>query len=947
MSSTSKSTDTSRKTFFQRFGLFFYDRAKTTFTVWLALMVFGVLSYTVFLQRQGFPNVDVPISVANGTYFVNDKTKVDTDIVKPFSELAVKQADVKTVTSSAGANFFSIVVEYKDGTKATAGSRELQASITRAGFVPAKATLEYMPVNASKFSNQYDVMLSLRVAPDTTTESLSTLAPRIAEGFSGTSGISSVKVLDPFKTGTSPVTGKQVTLQQTFDRVGERANDTSTFYPAIELGIIAKPGTDAIHLEKTINTRIGELEARVENKGVHIAVSAGVAENIQTQINNLQKNLIEGLVIVVIISLLLISWRAGLATALSMASVLLITIGVLYAVGLTLNTITLFALVLCLGLIVDDTTIMAEAIDAGKHHDGTQREIVAAAMKRVARASTAGTLVTMLAFAPMLFISGILGSFIRVLPITIIISLAVSLLISLTFIPFLSRFLLLSRKAKRAESRNPIVKAEGWLSSGLASMIRVGEHNRRKGVWIGLGGILISFVFLIGSGQFFSKLKFDIFPPSKDSNALMMTITYTQGTSVAKADAIASQADQVLAGVLGNNLRGEAYLDSGNSTGATAKIDLVDYTHRDVKSPALVQKLNDAFASFSAAKVKVSQSDVGPPKDDLPFRVQIYGNAADSSRLAHDMATFLKGHPVKRTNGTTATIARSEVHGDTDFITRSNASQLVQVEAGFNADDTSALVSLAQKVVEDQFTSAKLGTYGLTKQDVKFDFGNETNNQDSFKSMLFAFPILLIVMYILLALQFGSLLQPLLIFTAIPFSFFGVAAGLYFTNNSLSFFVMIGFFALIGIAVNNTILLTDFANQARKAGNGHFESMALAVKARFRPLITTSLTSVLALIPLALSDPFWESLAFTLIFGLLSSTFLVVVAFPYFYLAAELLRSKFSRRKALSWLAGLIVIIVVLSIVKSTLIPVGLGVYVGAMISKWLQGKFVKHLRRK
>lgn len=125
---------------------------------------------------------------------------------------------------------------------------------------------------------------------------------------------------------------------------------------------------------------------------------------------------------------------------------------------------------------------------------------------------------------------------------------------------------------------------------------------------------------------------------------------------------------------------------------------------------------------------------------------------------------------------------------------------------------------------------------------------------------------------------------------AIPFSWLGVALGLYITDNALSFFVMIGFFALIGIAVNNTILLTDFANQARNEGAGRIDAMSQAIRTRFRPLITTSLTSVVALIPLALSDPFWESLAVTLIFGLLSSMIFVLITFPYYYLAAELLR---------------------------------------------------------
>src|SRR5206468_3980614 len=142
----------------------------------------------------------------------------------------------------------------------------------------------------------------------------------------------------------------------------------------------------------------------------------------------------------------------------------------------------------------------------------------------------------------------------------------------------------------------------------------------------------------------------------------------------------------------------------------------------------------------------------------------------------------------------------------------------------------------------------------------------------------------------LLGFQFRSLLQPLLIFMALPFSIFGITLGLYLTDNAFSFFTMLGFFALIGLSIKNTILLTDFANQARRAGMGTVDAAHEALAERFRPLIATSLTAVVSLIPLTLSDPFWEGLGVTLIFGLLSSTFLVVTVFPYYYLGAEYLR---------------------------------------------------------
>ena len=103
---------------------------------------------------------------------------------------------------------------------------------------------------------------------------------------------------------------------------------------------------------------------------------------------------------------------------------------------------------------------------------------------------------------------------------------------------------------------------------------------------------------------------------------------------------------------------------------------------------------------------------------------------------------------------------------------------------------------------------------------------------------------------------------------------------------------MLGLIGLIGIAVNNTILLVDFANQERDLGHDRRTAISTAVRKRFRPLVATSFTTVGGLLPLALSDPFWEGLAFTIIFGLLSSTFLVILSFPYYYLAVEWMRDR-------------------------------------------------------
>ena len=107
---------------------------------------------------------------------------------------------------------------------------------------------------------------------------------------------------------------------------------------------------------------------------------------------------------------------------------------------------------------------------------------------------------------------------------------------------------------------------------------------------------------------------------------------------------------------------------------------------------------------------------------------------------------------------------------------------------------------------------------------------------------------------------------------------------------------MVGLLGLIGIVVNNSILLTEYANQEKDAGKDRYQAIGAAVKDRIRPLLTTTLTTVFALIPLALSDPFWQPLAYTLIFGMLSSTLLIILSFPYYYLGVERLREWKNRR---------------------------------------------------
>jgi len=879
-----------------RLSLFFFSRPRFSAVLWLVIAVFGVLSYTTFLKREGFPKINVPYSFVNGAYIVNNPAQVDKDVTKPLSDVILKVPGVKTVTAMAYGNFYTIQVQYEETIGAKDGSAAVEKAVQAARVLPATATAMYQPLDAGSPNGKGDsILLSLYATGNNVpADQLVAKANEAADYLTKQGGVTlaqTFSVDSPFLTVPNQATGQLGVTQKSFDRFGVHKDGSNTFYNAVIIGVKAVPHFDVLKLDAQLQKATAQLATQPAFAGYNVAVSYSVAPSITQQITQLQRSLLEGLLAVIIVSALLIAMRASLITVTAMALVLLVTLGVLYVIGYTLNTITLFSLILALTLIVDDTIIMVEAIDAQRRRSKTAAETVALATKKISRAMLAATFTAVLAFSPLLFVGGILGSFVKAIPVTIISSLLVSLLVALTFIPFMARGLVLGKKhlGQSEDKESPAHAMETLAAHALAGPLRWANHHRARLVMLGITAIFVGVGFIGAAGFIFQKVTFNIFPPSKDANGLTISFTYPPGTTIANAQTIADKADALVAEQLGSNLIDAAYYNSGSAQKASLYVNLISYEQRAVTAPQLKEQLQSAFdTSFNGAKAEVGLQDVGGPAGAFTVRIET-DNVIAARQLAGDMRSYLSTETLTRPSGTKAQF-KSVVVSTPDAYYRHNGKAYVSVMGEFKDSDTSALVNLAQKAVEKQYTTEKLADYGLTKDAIVYDYGFESQNQDSFKTLLIAFPLVLVAIYLLLLIEFRSFLQPLLIFMAIPFSLFGITLGLYLTHNAFSFFSMLGFFALIGLSIKNTILLTDYANQARRAGERPVEAIALALEQRFRPLIATSVTAIVSLIPLALTNPFWEGLAYTLIFGLLSSTLLVVTIFPYYYLGAEFLR---------------------------------------------------------
>ena len=878
-----------------RLSLFVFGHARTAALIWLCLAIFGVLSYTTFLKREGFPSVDIPFSVVSGAYFVNDPKKVDQEVTGPVSDLVLKDERVTSVQARASATFYSIILQYKEGTNAVQAGQQLEDKVKAANILPKQSTLEFTTPKFGFTERGDDAVISLYATDNSTdTKALVTEAKNLAAYIGGQNipGVQSVSLNSPFVDGTNPATGLAISTQTIFDRYGVRQDDQNRFFDSVAVGVTQKKGTDVIDLDSHLRSAAQAYNQSQQGKtSYRAAVSASYAPQIKDQISELQRALLEGLLAVLIVGSIIIAIRASLITVLSMVTVLAITIGLLFVIGYTLNTITLFSLILCLALVVDDTIIMIEAIDAQRRRRKDPRETVGVATGKISRAMVAATFTAVLSFAPLIFVGGILGSFIRAIPVTVITSLLVSLAVALIFIPVFARYLLLGKKQMGEENvKEPAARVEAKLAHLISRPMLWARSSSKKLLAVGMVAVLVGLVFIGASAALFKQVTFNIFPPSKDSNGLTVQLDFPGSSSIEDALAAARRSDQIVATNLGQNFEQASYYATGKAQTASLFIQIIPYSQRDARSPQLVKQLEQAYtkANFKAANVTVRQQDVGPPSS--PFNVRIETTDREAGlRLAQDLQKFLLGKKLVRPSGKAATITSAGV-ADQNVYTRADGKLYIQVTASFDGTDTTTLVTLAKDAVEQEFSAGRLAAYGLPKDALQFDFGQEAENQDSFKTLAIAFPIVLVAIFILLAVQFRSLIQPLLIFMAIPFSLFGITLGLYLTKNAFSFFAMLGFFALIGLSLKNTILLTDYANQQRRLGARAVDAAAEALGERFRPLVATSLTAVVSLTPLALMSPFWEGLAVVLICGLLSSTLLVLLVFPYYYLGVEFLR---------------------------------------------------------
>ena len=771
--------------------------------------------------------------------------------------------------------------------------------------------------------------------------------------------------------------------------------------PAVNFYVFKQQDANVVATGEAVKAAMAELQKTLPGD-VELRLINATSDFTKESLTGLRHTLIEGaLLTVAIVFLFLHSWRSTIITGLTLPIAVISSFIAVHAFGFTLNFMTMMALSLCIGLLIDDAIVVRENIvrhvGMGKDHykaaeDGTN-EIGLAVM--------ATTFAICAVFVPVAFMGGIIGKFFYPFGITVVVAVLVSLFVSFTLDPMLSsvwadppstylrRIPVLRQLINGTDAGLDLLhrvyeRVIRWAFSGrryrLFILPMFGHPFTRHGVrdkteprtwrsatitprgivmWVAAAsfGVAIGLAGVVGSE----------FVPQTDQGFTSLALRMPVATSLERGDAKVAQVEdivrsfpEVVTVVTTVGSTGQGMALGRNS--AQLNIKLTDRKDRSRSQTEIEDALRSQLAKIPGVELSVGFN--------RPVWVTLLGNDPDVlTQTAKDFAERLKkingvvdvdstvkpGLPafavrlkdsaareLGLTSAQVAAALRTYVNGDiaTYWTTpdgnqvevllrlaqseRQRIEQMNKLPVAFAKDGSP--ITLDQVATIDSVFNPEVirrqnlqrreavyaGVQGRPAGDVNAEVqklidgyqlppgvsfvvdGQGKDQDEAFQGLVGAMGLAVIFIYIVLASQFGSFLQPIAIMASLPLSLIGVMLALLVTKSTLNVFSMIGLVMLMGLVTKNAILLVDFANHARKEGATVADALREAGLIRMRPIIMTTAAMIFGMLPMAIAmndgGEIQAPMGRAIIGGVITSTLLTLVVVPVLY--SYLVRDK-------------------------------------------------------
>jgi len=872
------------------------------------------------------------------------------------------------------------------------------ASIDKNGYLKSEIQIKVDPIKLDKYNISVNEVIS----------AISTRNARFTVGGNNQESLEkNIVILSEFQSIDEI---KDVVIKSSFDGPVIRLDDIANVFRGEEeetsitrvngtkgfvLQVKKQDQADIIRTVKRVRERVSELQENYPDN-IDIFYTDDSSEAVENRLNIIIKNGYIGLALVLVVLGAFLSLKTAFWVAVSIPVTLL---GTVFGLGLTGNTINLISLsgfILVLGIVVDDSIIIAESIHHYKSKGGDLYKNVVMGLKRVIMPVVTTIISTMLVMSSFFLMSGILGKFIYILPVVVIFALGIS-------------FLEITFALPAHLSTNKVEKQRTWFIPVENFYNRFMRYALR---WRYL--IVPLFIALLVYTSFFAfkNIPFNLFP-SRGATVIFANIEAPNGSSAAYTENIVIDVENIIVNEIGEDLDSfTSTIGSYFTNVANIEIALTPTSDRERTAEDMEEKLTALVENVEGAeKINISLLRPGPPQgEDIEItlvaendtqrnlaadrveeilksidgvdninrndeigkpRIETVLDFDEMARLGVDYQSVYR-HLRTAFSGsyvTDVTIAGKEEDvriyiGSEDYtenfiknttvknrqgnsIPMSQFSTLREIEGepDYNHFDGDRSIKLTASIADGRPTKKPSGAdqdqnfagdqsmkrgpppsktailaKTLKELNAPVDFpqisiitsGGAQESIESLQDFLRAFVVAIIGIFLLLAILFNSYSQPMLVLAAVPFSLIGVVWAFYFHGEPLSFFALTGSLALMGVIVNDSLVMVSHLNYIKEKSAALEDKIvwiARGSRDRLRAVVLTTLTTMAGVLPLAYgiggTDVFLQPMVLALGYGLIFGTFLTLILLPCMYLMnydfinmLGRIKTKFSRKKA-------------------------------------------------
>ncbi|MBW4432218.1 MAG: efflux RND transporter permease subunit [Pelatocladus maniniholoensis HA4357-MV3] len=869
---------------------------RLTVSFWLAVMIAGILAFSS-LKYALFPDITFPVVVVNATTVLSTALDTEAKLTQPIEQRLNYLEGLDEIRSSTYPGQTVVSLSFAVGTDLEKSSERVETELKQASL-PQSSSFNIIPIRLNESAAvSYAIESPSRSLTELTKLTNEQIIPAIAKQ----PGVLKVALLGAPATSSSATSDPNTTdvTQQGATLVRFNAKD------ALAMQVIKRGNANTLEVVSQVENEVQKLRSRFSD--VKLTLAATQAKYIRKATDATIDALYEAIVLAIIVIFpFLWNWRATLISALAIPISLLATFIVMAMFGFNLETITLLALALVIGSIVDDAIVDVENImrhiEDGEH----PRQAASLATNEIGLTVTAATFTAVAVFLPIGLMGGVIGQFFKPFGITVSAAMLASLLIARTLSPVLASYWL---KPKPSDSRHR--EGRKWANFAQAYRKLLHWSLNHRAIVIGLAvlsfvaGIALiplvpkGFIPKLDRGEFnivytttlpnFSELG----QGAEDTGNFVSELSTSPRIPVSESVSSLLPSQSPITTILNNSLEVGKKLEEvvrkspevetvftvvGTREGEPNKGRLYVKLKNDhtIKTSELQDQFRSDLPKLEGVNISVEDIQFVDSGTQKPLEVALKGNDLNSlSKTAQTIQQRMQKLPGFADVTVTGTTNAQE---KVSHIERLNNQRVAYISANLGKD-----LSLGDAT--DQFV-AEAKT--IIPAGVTLDLaGDSERSGEVFRSFGTTLALSALCIIVVLIALFRSWVDPVVIGISLPLALVGAMVALVVTKSDFGMISLIGFVFLLGLANKNAILIVDYINQLRDSGLNRTEAILQAGPVRLRPIMMTTASTILGMLPIALGlgagSELRSPMAVAIAGGLVSSTILSLIVVPVVY----------------------------------------------------------------